>query len=53
MQGSRFAENMVRSGDVDIINPWTLVAALVRRQEFEGVMGDSHVGIQGEMMSLL
>jgi len=41
---------MVRSGAMDIIVVDS-VAALVPRQEIEGDMGDSHVGLQARLMS--
>ena len=41
---------MVRSGAVDII-VIDSVAALVPKQEIEGDMGDSHVGLQARLMS--
>lgn len=41
---------MVRSGAIDII-VIDSVAALVPRQEIEGDMGDSHVGLQARLMS--
>ena len=41
---------MVRSGAMDII-VIDSVAALVPRQEIEGDMGDSHVGLQARLMS--
>ena len=41
---------MVRSGAIDIIVVDS-VAALVPRQEIEGDMGDSHVGLQARLMS--
>ena len=44
------AETMVRSGAMDII-VIDSVAALVPRQEIEGDMGDSHVGLQARLMS--
>ena len=45
-QALEITETMVRSGAMDII-----VAALVPRQEIEGDMGDSHVGLQARLMS--
>ena len=44
------AETMVRSGAIDII-VIDSVAALVPKQEIEGDMGDSHVGLQARLMS--
>jgi recombination protein RecA len=41
---------MVRSGAIDIIVVDS-VAALVPRQEIDGDMGDSHVGLQARLMS--
>ena len=41
---------MVRSGAIDII-VIDSVAALVPKQEIEGDMGDSHVGLQARLMS--
>ena len=41
---------MVRSGAIDIIVVDS-VAALVPKQEIEGDMGDSHVGLQARLMS--
>lgn len=49
-QGLEIAETMVRSGAVDII-VIDSVAALVPKQEIEGDMGDSHVGLQARLMS--
>ena len=49
-QGLEIAETMVRSGAIDII-VIDSVAALVPRQEIEGDMGDSHVGLQARLMS--
>ena len=49
-QALEIAETMVRSGAVDIIVVDS-VAALVPRQEIEGDMGDSHVGLQARLMS--
>ena len=44
------AEALVRSGALDVIVVDS-VAALVPRQELEGDMGDSHVGLQARLMS--
>ena len=44
------AETMVRSGAMEII-VIDSVAALVPKQEVEGDMGDSHVGLQARLMS--
>ena len=49
-QALEIAETMVRSGAMDII-VIDSVAALVPRQEIEGDMGDSHVGMQARLMS--
>ena len=49
-QALEIAETMVRSGAVDII-VIDSVAALVPKQEIEGDMGDSHVGLQARLMS--
>ena len=43
-------ETMVRSGAIDIIVVDS-VAALVPKQEIEGDMGDTHVGLQARLMS--
>lgn len=49
-QALEIAEALVRSGAIDIIVVDS-VAALVPRQELEGDMGDSHVGLQARLMS--
>ena len=49
-QALEITETMVRSGAIDII-VIDSVAALVPRQEIEGSMGDSHVGLQARLMS--
>lgn len=49
-QALEITETMVRSGAMDIIVVDS-VAALVPRQEIEGDMGDSHVGLQARLMS--
>ena len=49
-QALEIAETMVRSGAMDIV-VIDSVAALVPRQEIEGEMGDSHVGLQARLMS--
>ncbi len=49
-QALEIAEAMVRSGAIDIIIIDS-VAALVPRAEIEGVMGDSHMGLQARLMS--
>lgn len=49
-QALEITETMVRSAAMDII-VIDSVAALVPRQEIEGDMGDSHVGLQARLMS--
>ncbi len=49
-QALEIAEAMVRSGAIDCIIIDS-VAALVPRAEIEGVMGDSHMGLQARLMS--
>ena len=49
-QALEITETMVRSGAMDIIVVDS-VAALVPKQEIEGGMGDSHVGLQARLMS--
>lgn len=49
-QALEITETMVRSGAVDIIVVDS-VAALVPKQEIEGDMGDTHVGLQARLMS--
>ena len=49
-QALEITETMVRSGAIDIIVVDS-VAALVPKQEIEGDMGDSHVGLQARLMS--
>ena len=49
-QALEIAETMVRSGAIDII-VIDSVAALVPKQEIEGDMGDSHMGLQARLMS--
>ena len=49
-QALEITETMVRSGAVDIIIVDS-VAALVPKAEIDGVMGDSHVGLQARLMS--
>ncbi|MGF6988894.1 recombination protein RecA [Lachnospiraceae bacterium PM6-15] len=49
-QALEITETMVRSGAIDIIVVDS-VAALVPRQEIDGDMGDSHVGLQARLMS--
>jgi len=49
-QALEIAEQLVRSGAIDLIVVDS-VAALVPRNEIEGEMGDSHVGLQARLMS--
>ena len=49
-QALEITETMVRSGAMDIIVVDS-VAALVPKQEIEGDMGDSHVGLHARLMS--
>ena len=49
-QGLEIAEALVRSGAVDVIIVDS-VAALVPKQEIDGEMGDTHVGLQARLMS--
>ncbi len=49
-QALEIADELASSGAVDII-VIDSVAALVPRQEIEGDMGDSHVGLQARLMS--
>ncbi|MEL7121764.1 MAG: recombinase RecA [Bacteroidota bacterium] len=49
-QALEIAENLIRSGAVDII-VIDSVAALVPRSEIEGEMGDSKMGLQARLMS--
>ena len=49
-QALEIAETLVRSGAVDLIVVDS-VAALVPKNEIEGDMGDSHVGLQARLMS--
>ena len=49
-QALEIAETMVRSGAMDIV-VIDSVAALVPKQEIEGDMGDSHVGLQARLTS--
>ncbi len=49
-QALEIAETLVNSGAIDII-VIDSVAALVPRQELEGDMGESHVGVQARLMS--
>jgi recombination protein RecA len=49
-QALEIAENLVRSGAVDVI-VIDSVAALVPKAEIEGEMGDAHMGLQARLMS--
>jgi recombination protein RecA len=49
-QALEICETMVRSGAIDIVVVDS-VAALVPRQEIDGDMGDSHVGLQARLMA--
>ena len=49
-QALEILETLVRSGGVDIIVVDS-VAALTPRAEIEGMMGDSHMGLQARLMS--
>jgi len=49
-QALEICEALLRSGAIDIVIVDS-VAALVPRQELEGEMGDSHVGLQARLMS--
>ncbi|MGL5259982.1 MAG: recombinase RecA [Lachnospiraceae bacterium] len=49
-QALEITETMVRSGAIDIVVVDS-VAALVPRQEIDGDMGDSHMGLQARLMS--
>ncbi|MEA4892774.1 MAG: recombinase RecA [Peptococcaceae bacterium] len=49
-QALEICEALVRSGAVDVV-VIDSVAALVPRQEIEGEMGDTHVGLQARLMS--
>ncbi len=49
-QALEIAEALVMSGAIDVI-VIDSVAALVPRQEIDGDMGDSHVGLQARLMS--
>src|SRR5574342_1080320 len=49
-QALEIVEILVRSGVVDLV-VIDSVAALVPKQEIEGEMGDSHVGLQARLMS--
>jgi recombination protein RecA len=49
-QALEITETLVRSGSIDII-VIDSVAALTPRAEIEGMMGDSHLGLQARLMS--
>ena len=49
-QGLDIAENLIRSGAIDIV-VIDSVAALVPKAEIEGEMGDANVGLHARMMS--
>ncbi len=49
-QALEITEALVRSGAIDVI-VIDSVAAMVPRAEIEGLMGDSHVGLQARLMS--
>ena len=49
-QALEITEKLVRSGGIDII-VIDSVAALTPRAEIEGMMGDSHMGLQARLMS--
>lgn len=49
-QALEITEALVRSGAIDIV-VIDSVAAMVPRQEIEGDMGDTHVGLQARLMS--
>ena len=49
-QALEITEQLVRSGAVDVI-VIDSVAALVPKAEIDGLMGDSHVGLQARLMS--
>lgn len=49
-EGLEITEALVRSGAIDVVVVDS-VAALVPRAEIDGVMGDSHVGLQARLMS--
>jgi recombination protein RecA len=49
-QGLEIAENLIRSGAIDLI-VIDSVAALTPRAEIEGEMGDTQVGLQARLMS--
>lgn len=49
-QGLEICEALVRSGAIDVV-VIDSVAAMVPKAEIEGLMGDSHVGLQARLMS--
>jgi recombination protein RecA len=49
-QALEICEALVRSGAIDVVVVDS-VAAMVTKAEIEGVMGDSHVGVQARLMS--
>ena len=49
-QALEITEALIRSGELDII-AIDSVAALVPRAELDGLMGDSHMGLQARLMS--
>ncbi len=49
-QALEITEALVRSGAIDVV-VIDSVAAMVPRAEIEGLMGDSHVGLQARLMS--
>lgn len=49
-QALEITEQLIRSGAIDVIVVDS-VAALVPKQEIEGLMGDAHVGLQARLMS--
>jgi recombination protein RecA len=49
-EGLEITEQLVRSGAIDVIVVDS-VAALVPKAEIDGLMGDSHVGLQARLMS--
>lgn len=49
-QALEITEQLCRSGAIDVIVVDS-VAALVPKQEIEGLMGDAHVGLQARLMS--
>ena len=49
-QALEITEQLIRSGALDVV-VIDSVAALVPKQEIEGLMGDAHVGLQARLMS--